>query len=125
MIQQWYEESNITTGPLLPPELRNRYLRILFTYRDLDARELSDIPATDLYVHRVRLTQDTLPYASKRRMRRSTQQSFWLNKVIQEGIAHGMYESTAMANGKLSDWNADAVVVAKPGQASLASLLLI
>lgn len=114
-IEDWYQGNAVTTGPLLPEELRERYKRVLYTWRDLDAQHLSDIPATDLYTHRVRLKEGTVPYSSKRRIRRTPQQDYWLEKTITEGRLHGMFESTVMANGELSDWNADAVVVEKPG----------
>lgn len=38
---------------------------------------------------------------------------WWIQKIIQEGIDGGVYEYTERANGRLSPWNARAVVVDK------------
>jgi hypothetical protein len=65
------------------------------------------IPDTEISILRVRLKEGLPPY---RKMRRTKQQDFWLNKISD------MYEHTIYANGKLSDWSTDAVVVPKPGQ---------
>ncbi|POS82123.1 hypothetical protein EPUL_005556, partial [Erysiphe pulchra] len=71
--------------------------RLLFTYSDLNGVELEELVPTDLYVHR----------------RWPPGKEFWLQKILNEGLACGMYERTMSANGKLSDWNFQAIIVDK------------
>ncbi|KAI1000862.1 hypothetical protein K3495_g7340 [Podosphaera aphanis] len=83
---------------------------------ELNATKLSHIPPTDLYKHKVRLWKGTKPHPVKFQRRWPLQKEFWLIKIVKEAMACGMYERTLTANGELSDWNADAVLVNKPGQ---------
>lgn len=68
--------------------------------------------STDLYTHRTRVPEGTLPSQSARK-RWSAPQKYWLDKLIQEGLDAGMYESTKYANGELSSWCSQPVLVLK------------
>ena len=114
IIDKWFETSQITLGPVIPDtESRNKVKRLLYTYRELNATELSQIPPTDLYEHKVRLAPGTKPWNVKSQKRWPPNQKFWLDKTIQEGMDCGFFEKTVVANGELSDWNAQAILVEK------------
>jgi hypothetical protein len=124
VVQSWFSSCGINLGPVLTdPQLKSQVIRLLYTYRDINATELAHIPATDLYEHKVRLKPGTRPWKSSRKKRMTHNQQYWLNKILTEGMACTMYESTAHANGELSPWNAEAVVVPKPGAEELPLLL--
>ncbi|KAI0993305.1 hypothetical protein K3495_g14879, partial [Podosphaera aphanis] len=89
--------------------------RLMYTYRDLNAMEIKDIPATDLFVHRARLKPGTKPHREKRILQQTDRQKFWLQKKIEEGMESGMYERVPIKDGGFSDWSAGARVVEKPG----------
>lgn len=115
VVNECLKTCKVDIGPLATGDLRKRVSRLLYTYRDLNAIDLKDILPTDLYIHRIRLKPGIEPYRIKKRIRYSPQQQWWLNKIITEGQACGMYEYTHSANGKLSDWSAQPLVVPKPG----------
>ncbi|KAI0996804.1 hypothetical protein K3495_g11379 [Podosphaera aphanis] len=117
VIDRWFDTTKCKLGALIPSEKEvDRVKRLLYTYRELNATELSQIPPTDLYKHKVHPREGTKPYSIKFQRRWPPEKEFWLIKIIKEAMACGMYERTINANGKLSDWNADAVLVDKPGQ---------
>ncbi|KAI0991664.1 hypothetical protein K3495_g16523, partial [Podosphaera aphanis] len=117
VIDEWFGTSGCKLGTLIPNQKEiDRVKRLLYTYRELNATELSHIPPTDLYEHKVRLRKGTKPYSVKFQRRWPPEKEFWLIKIVKEAMACGMYERTLTANGELSDWNADAVLVNKPGQ---------
>ncbi|KAI1872008.1 uncharacterized protein JN550_004211 [Neoarthrinium moseri] len=111
-VDEFWKNAKVNLGPLVPEDLKDEIKRVCFTYKDLFATKLEDIPPTDLYVHRVRMRDDAKPFQSKRKSW-TTPQKYWLDKLLQEGIDAGMYESTMAANGKLSDWSSQPVLVAK------------
>jgi hypothetical protein len=74
------------------------------------------VPATNLYVYRVRLIEGTLPLYSSRKKELTPCQSYWFQKIITKGVACGMYERTTTANGYLSDWSVEPTIVVKPGE---------
>lgn len=41
---------------------RDQVKRLLYTYRDLDAITVVNLPATDLYVHKIHLKPGTKPW---------------------------------------------------------------
>ena len=112
-VERWFEDSGIQLGPLVPPELVPEVKRTFFAWRDLNATTVKDIPPTDLIVHRVRLKPGVLPWNRSRRKHWSPGRQYWLNKLVQEGIDAGMFESTVAANGSLSDWSAEPNLVDK------------
>ncbi|KAI1003607.1 hypothetical protein K3495_g4597 [Podosphaera aphanis] len=59
IIERWFNDSKIEIGPLCPDTLLPRVKRLLDTYRDLNAVEISDVTPTDIFVHRVRLVPGT------------------------------------------------------------------
>ena len=61
----------------------------------------------------MRLVEGTKPSGSGIQKRRPADQEWWLQKLIIDGIAGGVYERTQSVNGRLSDWNARAVLVDK------------
>lgn len=101
-------------GPLIPTEAdRLRVLRLLYQYRHLNREDLTDLPCTDLITHRVRIKPDTKPASAKSQKRWPPHTEWWLRKLVQDGLEGGIYELTEPANGRLSQWNARAVMVDK------------
>jgi hypothetical protein len=88
---------------------------VTHTYKYLAATEFSDIPATDLIQHQIRLKEGMRPYNSKAR-RYTHDKEWWLRKIVQDGLDYGMYERTSTGNGCLSQWNAAPVLVPRKGQ---------
>jgi hypothetical protein len=116
-ISTWFDQCGIKLGPLLTDSAMASKVKILlFTYQDINTTELSQVPATDLYIHRVRLKEGTLPWCSSHKKELTLRQSYWFQKILNEGIACGIYEQTTTANGHLSDWNAEPTIVVKPGE---------
>ena len=114
-LKEWAEAEGITLGKAIPnDEWRLKVLQLLWTYRDIGAKELKDIPATDLIVHRVTPRQGIRPHQA-RQHRLTTEKEWWLRQMIQKGIEAGMYEKTVSVNGRTSQWGAAPVLVKKPG----------
>ena len=110
----WATDLGIVMGNLIPThEDELRVLQLLYSYRHLNGTNLDSLPSTDLIVHRVRLTPGTLPYSAKGQIRWPPHKEWWLRKIVQDGMMGGIYERTQHANGKLSAWNAQAVIVDK------------
>ncbi|KAI0995222.1 hypothetical protein K3495_g12960, partial [Podosphaera aphanis] len=117
VIDKWFDTTQCKLGSLIPNQKEvDQVKRLLYTYKELNATELSHIPPTDLYEHKVRLRKGTKPHSVKFQRRWPPEKEFWLMKIVKEAMACGIYERTLTANGELSDWNADAVLVNKPGQ---------
>ena len=101
-------------GPLIvTADQRLRVLRLLYQYRHLNREDLRDLPCTDLVTHRVRIAPGTKPASSKFQKRWPAHTEWWLRKLVQDGLEGGVYELTEPANGRLSQWNARAVMVDK------------
>ncbi len=94
-------------------EQRLRVLNLLYQYRHLNREDLRDLPCTDLITHRVRIAPGTKPASARSQKRWPTHTEWWLRKLVQDGIEGGVYELTEPANGRLSEWNARAVMVDK------------
>ena len=88
-------------------------LCLLYHYRHLNGTDLTDLPCTDLITHRVRIAPGTKPASNTTQKRWPAHTEWWLRKIIQDGIDGGVYELTEPANGRLSRWNARAVIVDK------------
>lgn len=115
-LEAWAKEKCITLGPLVPNYDRLEVLQVLWTYRGLESTGIRDMgPATDLIKHRIQLKPGTPIYRAKVR-KYAPEKEWWFRKFVTEGIEAGMYERTVTANGRLSPWGADAVVVPKPGK---------
>ena len=101
-------------GPLIPTAAdRVKVLQLLYQYRHLNREDLTDLPCTDLITHRVRIKQGTKPASAKFQKRWPPHTEWWLRKLVQDGLEGGIYELTEPANGRLSEWNARAVMVDK------------
>ena len=101
-------------GPLITTaEQRLRVLRLLHQYRHLNREDLRDLPCTDLITHRVRIAPGTKPASCRFQKRWPPHTEWWLNKLVKDGLEGGVYELTEPANGRLSQWNARAVMVDK------------
>jgi len=61
----------------------------------------------------VRIAEGTKPASNLAQKRWPVHSEWWLRKIIQDGIDGGIYELTEPANGRLSRWNARAVIVDK------------
>ena len=94
-------------------EQRLRVLRLLYKYKHLNREDLRDLPCTDLITHRVRIAPGTQPHSCKSQKRWPTHTEWWLRKLVQDGLEGGVYELSEPANGRLSQWNARAVMVDK------------
>jgi hypothetical protein len=118
-VNDWAAKSGVKLGDGLSTDQRDRVTRLLYTYQDLNSTDLEGLPATDLYLHRVRLKDGTPPFNKPRQRRWPVGKEFWLRRIINEGLKYGLYERTMEANGRLSDWNAQAQLVDKsdePGE---------
>lgn len=112
-VEEWFHASGVVLGPLVPEDAREDVMRTLWTYRDVGAGDVSDIPATDLYTHVPRLKDDIKPWNRSPRKRWTEPQKYWLNRLVSEGIESGMFEYTSAANGSFLDWSAEPVLVLK------------
>ena len=114
VLESWASEVGLILGPLIPTEGdRLKVLTLLYHYRHLNGTDLTDLPCTDLITHRVRISAGTKPASNMFQKRWPAHTEWWLRKIIQEGLDGGIYELTEPANGRLSQWNARAVVVDK------------
>ncbi|CAD6500186.1 BgTH12-04289 [Blumeria graminis f. sp. triticale] len=113
-IDEWFGKVGVKIGTAVGDDFqRDMVKRLLFTYRDINGVELEQLVPTDLYVHRVRIREGTKPFSKVKQKRWPPGKEFWLQKIVNEGLSCGMFEKTMAANGKLSDWNAQAVIVDK------------
>ena len=114
MLEEWAESVGLTLGPLIPTEAaRHQVLCLFYHYRHLNGTDLKDLPATDLITHRVRIKPGTKPASNTVQKRWPAHTEWWLRKIINDGIEGGVYELSQPANGRLSQWNARAVIVDK------------
>ena len=103
-------------GPLIPSEAdKLRVLQLLSHYRHLNKKDLSDLPCTDLITHRVRIAPGTKPFAVRHQIRWPPHTEGWMKKLTWQGLEGGVYELTEAANGRLSEWNAQPIMVNKVG----------
>ncbi|POS82104.1 hypothetical protein EPUL_005571 [Erysiphe pulchra] len=93
-INHWFKKVGIKIGPAVGDENQRNMVKRLFPFR-------------------VRLKEGTKPFSKVKKKRWPPGKEFWLQKIVNEGLAYGMYERTISANGKLSDWNAQAIIVDK------------
>ena len=116
VLEEWARRLGLekVLGPLIPTEAdRMRVLRLLYQYRHLNGEDLSNLPCTDLITHRVRIKAGTKPFAARFQKRWPAHTEWWMRKLVQDGLLGGVYELTEPANGRLSEWNARAVMVDK------------
>ncbi|KAF7550336.1 hypothetical protein G7046_g8047 [Stylonectria norvegica] len=112
-VNAWFLASGVELGPLVPASLQEEVKRTLWTYRDLGAGSVADIPPTDLYTHKPRMKPGVEAWNRSPCRRWTEAQVYWLGRLVGEGIASHLYEYTASANGSLSNWAAEPVLVAK------------
>ena len=113
-LEQWAKSVEIKLGPLIPDVTsRLKVLQLLHTYRPLNGNDLTDLPCTNLIVHRVCLKEGTKPASVRSQKRWPAHIEWWLRKLVSIGIQGGIYEHTVTANGRFSAWNARAVLVDK------------
>lgn len=60
-LESWAGSVGIKLGPLIPDLLRRLKVLQLYTYRHLNGNDLTDLPCTDLIMHRACLKKDTKP----------------------------------------------------------------
>ncbi|SMR65003.1 unnamed protein product [Zymoseptoria tritici ST99CH_3D1] len=73
-------------------------------------------PPTDLIQHRTRIKPGT-PIYRARVKKLLTEKEWHLRNLAIAGLETGVYEYCVVANGELSRWGANAVLVTKPGEA--------
>lgn len=113
-LEQWAKSVEIKLGPLIPNVAsRLKVLQLLYTYRHLNENDLTDLPCTDLIVHRVCLKKGIKPASVRSQKRWPAHTEWWLRKLVSDGIQGGIYEHTVTANRILSAWNARVVLVDK------------
>ncbi|RKF62250.1 hypothetical protein GcM3_149003 [Golovinomyces cichoracearum] len=78
--------------------------RLLFTYRNLNAEKLEDMPTTDLYENHAQLLPGTRPWdaTKKGRKRYSQDKKWWLSHIVQEEIKCNMYKYTIVRERETS-----------------------
>ena len=107
------KELKVQIGPLVPSqEAYQTVIQLLYQFRHLNSADLTNLPPTDLIVHRVKLAPGTKPHSVPQR-RWPPHMEWWLRKLVQDGIRGGVYERTDLIDGRLSPWNARAVLVDK------------
>lgn len=112
-LEVWTEKLGIILGPLIPSEEeRHKVLRLLYQYRHLNSPDLTDLPATDLIMHRIKLKPGTSPHSVGQK-RWASHLEWWMRKIVSDGVKGGIYERTDLLDGRLSQWNARAVLVDK------------
>lgn len=115
-LEAWVEQLSLqpVLGPLIPTkEDRLLVLRLLYQYRHLNGEDFTNLPCTDLITHRVCITPGTKPFSARFQKRWPAHTEWWMRKLVQDGLLGGVYELTEPANGRLSLWNARAVMVDK------------
>ncbi|KHJ34877.1 hypothetical protein EV44_g3997 [Erysiphe necator] len=113
-VENWFLSTGATLGLGIPDiTSRESVLKFLYIYRDLNATELKHIEPTDLYEHKVRLKEGVEPWKRSHQRRWPVGQEYWLQKTVREGLRCGMYERIVIANGELSSWNVQPVLVPK------------
>lgn len=95
------------------PTDRLKVLQLLYQYRHLNGEDLTNLTCTDLIPHRVRITPGTKTFSARFQKRWPQHTEWWLRKLVQDGLLGGVYELTEPTNGRLSEWNARAVMVDK------------
>lgn len=66
ILEAWAMEKDIVLGPIIPSvACRYKVLCLLYHYRYLDGKDLTDLPPTDLITHRVRIKEGTKPASNK------------------------------------------------------------
>lgn len=100
LIDQWFDESEITVGPVADTlERRDLVKRLLYTWKDCFAKTMRDIHPTDLIHHSIDLTPDAKPvYQSIKRY--TPKERAFAAKIFPEMEAAGIITRAA------SDWGA-------------------
>ena len=116
MLEGWVRQHSLESvlGPLIPtPADRLSVLQLLYQYRHLNGEDFTNLPCTDLITHRVCITPGTKPFSARFQKRWPPHTEWWMRKLVHDGLLGGVYELTEPANGRLSQWNARAVMVDK------------
>jgi len=71
------------------------------THWTLQSWSIYFVPPTDLYEHKIHVTPGTKPWKSTRQYRWPPHEEYWLQKIVNERLACGMYEKTLVANSQL------------------------
>lgn len=112
-LEKWATEVGILLGSLVPSyEARIKVLQLLHQYKHLNGNDLTDLPCSDIITHHVRIKPGAKPASAARQKRWPAHTEWWLRKLVQDGLEGDVYESTAVI-GRLSQWNARAVLVDK------------
>lgn len=112
-LEKWALRVGLKLEPLVPTmEDRLKVLQLLWQYRHLNSEDLTNLPQTDLIVHRVKLKEGVKPF-SKPQRRMPAHKEWWMRKLVQDDLNGGVYEYVEDANGRLFSWNAQAVMVDK------------
>ncbi|PPJ53210.1 hypothetical protein CBER1_11916 [Cercospora berteroae] len=115
-LKRWIDDKGITLGDRIPESQRLEVMRVLWTYRELGSAGQGTLgPPTDLIQHRMRIKDGTPIYKARNRMM-ARDKEWWYRKFATEGLENGMFERSITANGRLSQWGADPVLVRKPGK---------
>ena len=84
-LKTWAKDEGIILGEAIPSdEKKHQLLDLIWTYRDVGAKEVKEIPPTDLLIHRITPRQGVKPYKSKQ-FRFANEKEWWLSVVVVQG----------------------------------------
>lgn len=120
-INSWFTDSGVTIGPGVGAKETEKVKRLLYTYREINASSLGEVPCTDLWIHRARVPKDAIPTADNSVRRYTPEKRYWLDHTVHEGLEFGLFERTVLANnGHLSSWNSHPHLVKKSTESKAA-----
>jgi hypothetical protein len=93
-------------------EKYSKIIQLLFHYKYLNSADFTNLFATDLIMHRVRLILK-IKFNFKSQKKWSSQKKWWLRKLIQQEIDEDIYEKIDKWDDKLSSWNVQTMLVNK------------
>jgi hypothetical protein len=114
VLKEWASSIKLILRLLIfSTKTRHKMLCLLYHYRHLNEKNLTNLSSTDLYTHRVRIKSDVKLVSKVVQKRWSAHTKWWLRKIITDDMKREVYELTKSANDRLSQWNARVVIVEK------------
>lgn len=111
----------MTIGPGAGAKETEKVKRLLYTYREINASSLGEVPCTELWIHGARVPRDAIPTADNSVRRYTPEIRNWLNHTVHQGLEIGLFERIVLANnGHLSSWNSHPHLVEKSTESKAA-----
>lgn len=101
-IDEWFRTTGAKMG-VLTEGSQNKFTRLLYTLRNHNSTDLSNLPNNDLYFHRVRLKEGIKLFSRPKQRCWPRGKEFMMRRKISDSLEYGLYESTIGPNGQLSD----------------------